>query len=107
GDMYDTGKKMSEVNKNLDFLGILINMREDDIDILDDLNEKYNIINEEMFFQSYILKRKRIDKYAKTGLFSINSKSYIQYTRWYAELSDTYNDMTNELIKKISESDNE
>ena len=107
GDMYDTGKKMSEVNKNLDFLGILINMREDDKDILDDLNEKYNINNEEMFFQSYIPKRKRIAKYAKTGLFSINSKSYIQYDRWDTELLDTFNDLSNELIKKISESDNE
>lgn len=105
-DMYDTAKKMSEVNNNLDFLGILINMREDDKEVLAELDEEYNLSNKEMFFQTYIPKRKRVVKYAKQGMFSRNNTSYIKYDRWDQELLNTFNNLTIELFNKMNESDN-
>lgn len=104
GDMYDTGKKMSEINKSLDFLGILINMREDDEEIIQELDDKYNMNNEEMFFQTYIPKRKRVAKYAKHGMFGYNKDTFIKHDRWDLELINTFNDLSNELMNRISKS---
>lgn len=105
-DMYDTGNKMSEVNKDLDFLGILINMREDDKEVLEELDLKYNTTNKDMFFSTYIPKRKRIVKYATKGMFSRNNKSAIKFDRWDKEIFNTFDKLTIELLEKIKESDN-
>jgi len=104
-DMYETGRKMSEVNSRLDFLGILINMREDDKEVLAELDQEYNMDNKDMFFSTYIPKRKRIVKYANKGMFSRNNKSAIKYDRWDKEILSTFEKLSDELLYKISESD--
>lgn len=100
-DMYNTAKEISSINDKLDFLGILINMREDDIEVIEQLDDKYNIYNEEMFFKTYIPKRKRVTKYATDGMFGINNNSAIKYDRWDKEMFTVFDNLKDELIEKI------
>lgn len=100
-DMYNTAKELSSINEKLEFLGILVNMREDDKEVITQLDEKYNIKNEDMFFQTYIPKRKRVTKYATSGMFGINNQSAIKYDRWDKELFNVFDNLTNELFERI------
>src|SRR5699024_332860 len=100
-DMYNTAKEISSINEKLDFLGILINMREDDREVIEQLDSKYNIHNEEMFFKTYIPKRKRITKYATDGMFGKNNTSAVKYDRWDKEMFEVFENLKNELFEKI------
>lgn len=101
-DMYDTALRIHEnVNNDLDFLGILVNMREDDKEIIEELNEKYDFSNEEMFFKTYIPKRKRIAKYMTSGMFKRKHTSVIEYDRWDKEVLNVFDDLMKEFLGKI------
>lgn len=101
-DMYDTALRIHDnVNENLDFMGILVNMREDDEQIISELDKQYDFSNEEMFFKSYIPKRKRIAKYMTSGMFQRKHKSIIEYDRWDNEILNVFEELTKEFLEKI------
>lgn len=101
-DMHDTALRIHEnINEDLDFLGILVNMREDDEEIINELNAKYDFNNEEMFFQTYIPKRKRIAKYMTSGMFNRKHDSIIQYDRWDKEILNVFENLSNEFLIRI------
>lgn len=101
-DFYDTALRIHEsVNPTLEFLGILINMREDDEEINKELDEKYDFSNEEMFFRSYIPKRKRLAKYMSNGIYKKKKESVIEYDRWDKEIMEIFERLTEELLEKV------
>lgn len=101
-DFYDTALRIHEnVNPNLDFLGVLINMREDDEEINRELDAKYDFSNTEMFFQTYIPKRKRLAKYMSNGMYKKKKNSIIEYDRWDKEIMKVFENLTKELLEKV------
>ena len=101
-DMYDTASRIhASVNSTLEFLGVLVNMREDDEEIIGDLNTKYNFEDKDTFFQTYIPKRKRIAKYMTSGMFNRKHDSIIKYDRWDKEIINIFDELTKEFLEKI------
>lgn len=101
-DFYDTALRIHEnVNPNLDFLGVLINMREDDEEINRELDQKYDFSNADMFFQTYIPKRKRLAKYMSNGMYKKKKDSVIEYDRWDKEIMKVFENLSKELLAKV------
>lgn len=105
-DFYDTALRIHDtVNPSLDFLGVLINMREDDEEINRELDEKYDFGNTEMFFRTSIPKRKRLAKYMYNGMYKKKRESAIEYDRWDKEVMSVFENLALELQEKIKEHD--
>ncbi len=100
-DFYDAALRIhATVNPSLDFLGVLINMREDDDEILAELDERYNLGNKEMFFDTIIPKRKRLAKYMSNGMYKRKIESAIEYDRWDKEIMAIFDQLADELKAK-------
>lgn len=102
-EFYDAAVRINEkVNPSLDFLGVLVNMREDDEETLSKLDEKYDFSNEETFFRTSIPKRKRLAKYKEYGMFRQKKSSPVyEYDRWDKEIITVFENLSNELLEKL------
>lgn len=92
-------------NKSLDFLGVIINRRENDRETLERISEKHNL-NDEEFFKNYIPKRSRFFKYMEEGIYNYTSKKNFihDFDRWDLELYTVGENITKELLERIDRS---
>ena len=100
-DFYDAALRIhSTVNDSLDFLGVLINMREDDDEIFAELDERYNLGDKETYFTTVIPKRKRLAKYMSNGMYKRKIESAIEYDRWDKEIMSIFEELAEEVKTK-------
>ena len=70
-DFYEVADRIHQfVNPDLQFLGVLVNKREDNKDTMVEIAKEYDLSDYDTFFRSFIPYRARISKYAKHGLYS-------------------------------------
>ena len=70
GDFYEVAERINnQVNPDLQFLGVLVNKREDNKDTMAEIAKDYDLSDFETFFRSFIPYRTRISKYANHGLY--------------------------------------
>lgn len=70
GDFFEVGERIHQhVNPNLEFLGVLINKREDNKDTLAEIAKEYDLSDFDTFFRAFVPYRTRISKYAAHGLY--------------------------------------
>lgn len=95
----------NNINPKLDFLGILINMRENNKKLNLILDEQYSFSNTDEFFKNYFPRKTRIAGYGTYGLFKrdLSINSIMRYDRWDIELKEITKNVANELIEKIKE----
>lgn len=104
GKFWDVAEEIHEnLNPNLDCLGILINMREDNKKLLSMLDAEYDFSNTENFFENYFPRRERIAGYAAYGLFKrdIVVKSLIRYDVHDKRLMKLTHKVVDEITDRI------
>ena len=70
GDFYEVAERINNhINPNLQFLGVLVNKREDNKDTMVEIAKEYDLSDYDTFFRAFIPYRTRISKYAKHGLY--------------------------------------
>lgn len=109
GKFWDVAAEIHEhLNPNLECLGILINMREDNKKLLTMLDTKYDFSNSEDFFKNYFPRRERIAGYAAYGLFKrdIVVKSLIKYDIHDKRLMKLTHKVVEEIMEKIKAAEN-
>ncbi|TCI26753.1 ParA family protein [Exiguobacterium sp. SH5S4] len=137
GDFYDVAERINQhVNKDLQFLGVLVNKREDNKDTMVEIAREYDLSDYDTFFRAFIPYRTRISKYAKHGLyayhrnvlvpkmietrmrkaaekgksFNPDTTNFGEYDNWDKEVMTHFETVVDEVllrIKEMSESNEE
>lgn len=100
---YDAAEKANEYNESLDFLGILINIREKDNETYKRLDKKYNFNDTEQFFETSIPKRARMAKFNEYGIYNYGNKINKEPDKWEVELREIGVQLANEILEKVKE----
>lgn len=92
------------LNPDLEYLGILMNKRDDSDEIFSRLKEKYGL-NDEEYFKHAIPKNARLAKYSEDGVYNyMNKKSnIIKYDQWDYKVMRIMNPIIDELLERINE----
>lgn len=92
------------LNPDLEYLGILMNKRDDSDEIFNRLKEKYGL-NDEEYFKHAIPKNARLAKYSEDGVYNyMNKKSnIIKYDQWDYKVMRIMNPIIDELLERINE----
>lgn len=103
---YEVASSINDnFNERLDFLGVIINRRENDKETFSKISEVHNLESEE-FFKNYIPKRSRFFKYMEDGIYNYTSKKNFinEFDRWDLELYTVGENITKELLERIDRS---
>lgn len=104
---YNTAIEVHDkFNPDLDFLGILINRREKDVETFENLNNEFNFKEDDTFFKNTIPQRTRLTKYSEKGIYNYKPKSrkkesLIEYDKWDIEVKEYIDLVLDELLEKI------
>ncbi|MFJ7954213.1 ParA family protein [Lysinibacillus sp. NPDC096418] len=100
---YEVANNIHEnFNKNLEFLGIIVNRRENDVETFAKIDSEYNLEGDE-FFVNYIPKRSRLFKYMEHGVYNYTVKkgALNPLDRWDLELYAIGEKLAKELLGKL------
>lgn len=102
---YETAEAVNEYNKSntIDYLGILINIRDKDDETYELLNEKYNFNDPDQFFKTVIPKRARMAKYNEYGIYNYGKGINKKPDMWEMELREIGFQLANEILEKVNE----
>ena len=89
----------------LEMLGILMNRRSDDSEILERLKKEYKFEEKRMYFKTSIYKQTRLEKYTEFGIYNfLSSKrpdSKIKLDTWDKKIKETAHAVVDEMLSRI------
>lgn len=90
----------------LQMLGVLMNRRSDDSEILERLKKEYQFEEKKMYFKTSIYKQTRLEKYTEFGIYNfLSSKrpnSSVKLDTWDLKIKKTVHDVVDEILSRIN-----
>ena len=112
----DSFKSMQHVFEQIQFLsdnfgaetqmlGVLMNRRSNDREILEKLREEYGFEKKQMYFKTSIFKQTRFEKYTEHGIYNFldtkNKKTIMKLDQWDNKAKKTLHSVVDEIIERI------
>ncbi len=89
----------------LQMLGILMNRRSDDSEILERLRKEYQFEEKKMYFKTSIYKQTRLEKYTEFGIYNFlaskRPNSPIKLDTWDRQIKETAHSVVDEILGRI------
>lgn len=92
-------------NAKIQMLGILMNRRSDDNEILELLKKEYDFEQKQMYFRTSIYKQTRLEKYTEFGIYNFlaskRKDSLIKLDTWDLKIKETAHAVVDEMLSRI------
>lgn len=95
----------SNFNAKIQLLGVLMNRRSNDGEILQILRNDYDFEKKQMYFKNSIFKQARLEKYTEFGIYNFltskNKDSHIKLDTWDFKIRETAHAVVDEMLSRI------